>query len=421
MKKHVIYLAVVLIAVLAMAPLALATNGSNLIGVGPMSRSMGGVGVAAPQDAISAIFANPAAICFGPFCPGAQADFSGTYFNPTVKGKMKATVPTGDPGNPFMQVNGSDTSETKPSAIPAIGISSPLSPKWRFGIGAYGVSGMGVSYKESDLPLPGNLYTKLEVMNFAPNVAYMISPDFSVGANLLVSYQNLDLGNGADHGYGMGVQLGGLYTLGIINFGAAYTYNQSVTHKKVAYFDDYDMTGQLVPDATLDDLELQSPQVAAFGLSVEPGDAWLVELDTKWINWSGAKGYKDFDWEDQWVLGLGAQFKITPAFSLRAGYNYAKSPVKEHDGFDPMGTTNVQGHDVGNVNYEALRILGFPAVVEHHVTLGLGYKFANAMAINLSYLHALENTIEESSAGDAFSFESSLKEDTITLGFSWFF
>lgn len=414
MKKYVLCSAVFLTALLVLAPLALATNGSNLIGVGPMSRSMGGVGVAAPQDAIGAIFANPAAICFGPFCPGAQADFSGTYFKPTVEGKMTASSPAG-------VASGSDTSDTKPSAIPALGISSPISPKWRFGVGAYGVSGMGVSYKESDLPLPGNLYTKLEVMNFAPNVAYLINPNFSVGANFLVSYQNLDLGYGADHGYSMGLQLGGLYSMGIVNLGASYTYNQGVTHEKVAYFDDFDQNGQLVPGATLDDLELQSPQVAALGVSVEPGSGWLVEFNTKWINWSNAAGYKDFDWEDQWVLGLGAQFKITPAFSLRAGYNYAKNPVKKHDGFNPMGTTNVQGHDVGNVNYEALRILGFPAFVEHHLTLGAGYKFANNMAINLSYMHAFENSLKESSAGDAFSFESSLKEDTLSLGFSWFF
>lgn len=417
MKKKVIFLAIFLISILALAPLALATNGTNLIGVGPMSRSMGGVGVAAPQDAIGAIFSNPAAASYGPYAPGTQADFAGTYFNPTVKGS--ATVPTGNPVNP--QATGSDTSDMKASTIPAIGISSPLSSKWRFGVGAYGVSGMGVSYKESDLPLSNNLYTKLEVMNFAPSVAYMPTPDFSLGANFLVSYQNLDLGYGADHGYSAGLQLGGLYQLGLLKLGAAYTYNQGVKHEKVAYFDDYDQNGQLVPNATLDDLELQSPQVVALGVAMEPTRSWLVELDTKWINWSGAKGYKDFDWEDQWVLGLGAQFKITPAFALRAGYNYAKNPVKNHDGFNPMETTNVQGHDVPNPNYEALRILGFPAFVEHHLTLGLGYTFSNAMVLNLSYMHAFENTLKETSAQDAFSFESSLKEDSFTLGISWLF
>ena len=417
MKKHAVIVFTILTFFLV--PAAMATNGTNLIGVGPLSRSMGGVGVAAPQDAIGAIFSNPAAAGFAPFAPGSRADFAGTYFDPTVKGK--ATVPTGDPANP--QVTGSDTSDMKPSTIPAIGISSPLSEKWRFGIGAYGVSGMGVSYKESDLPLPGNIYTKLEVMNFAPSVAYMVTPDFSLGANFLVAYQNLDLGYGADHGYSAGLQLGGLYQLGLLKFGAAYTYNQGVKHEKVAYLDytDYNPDGTVNSSAQLDDLELQSPQIVALGIAMEPSAAWLVELDTKWINWSGAKGYKDFDWEDQWTIGFGAQFNITQAFSLRAGYNYGKNPVKKNDGFNPMGTTNVQGHDVSNLQYEALRIIGFPAFVEHHLTLGLGYTFSNNMALNLSYVHAFENTLKETSAGNAVIYESSLKENTITLGVSWLF
>ena len=63
---------------------AMATNGDNLIGVGPISRAMGGVGIAAPQDAISAVFSNPAAMCFGAFCPSNQVDFAGTGFMPNI-------------------------------------------------------------------------------------------------------------------------------------------------------------------------------------------------------------------------------------------------------------------------------------------------------------------------------------------------
>jgi long-chain fatty acid transport protein len=71
-----------------MSTSVLATNGDNLIGVGPISRAMGGVGIAAPQDAISAVFANPAAMCFGPFCPTGEVDFAGTLFMPDVKAKV---------------------------------------------------------------------------------------------------------------------------------------------------------------------------------------------------------------------------------------------------------------------------------------------------------------------------------------------
>ena len=63
-KPLTVLLSVMFIATLS--PAAFATNGTQLIGIGPVSRSMGGVGIAAPQDAISAVFANPAAMCFGP-------------------------------------------------------------------------------------------------------------------------------------------------------------------------------------------------------------------------------------------------------------------------------------------------------------------------------------------------------------------
>ena len=64
---------------------ALATNGDNLIGIGPTSRSMGGVGIAHPLDAIGAVFSNPAAMCFGDFCPSNEVEIAGTVFLPTAK------------------------------------------------------------------------------------------------------------------------------------------------------------------------------------------------------------------------------------------------------------------------------------------------------------------------------------------------
>ena len=31
----------------------------------------------------------------------------------------------------------------------------------------------------------------------------------------------------------------------------------------------------------------------------------LVETDVKWLNWANAAGYKDFDWNNQWVYAIG--------------------------------------------------------------------------------------------------------------------
>ena len=68
--KKLFFVTISFVFLLSMGGIANATNGDNLIGIGPIARGMGGVGIAAPQDSISAVFANPAAMCFGPYCPG---------------------------------------------------------------------------------------------------------------------------------------------------------------------------------------------------------------------------------------------------------------------------------------------------------------------------------------------------------------
>jgi long-chain fatty acid transport protein len=87
MKKFILLASVLFVTALSLTP-ALATNGDNLIGIGPISRSMGGVGIAAAQDAISAVFSNPATLAFTP-TPDTEFDFAGTLFMPKVKGKIE--------------------------------------------------------------------------------------------------------------------------------------------------------------------------------------------------------------------------------------------------------------------------------------------------------------------------------------------
>jgi long-chain fatty acid transport protein len=403
MKKIFKITVILLAAALLMSPSAFATNGDNLIGIGPISRAMGGVGVASPQDAISAIFANPAAMCFGPYCPGSEATFAGTYFSPTVKSKLNFSG--------FGMGKASETSQMNPFIAPAIGITSPITDKLRFGVGAYGLSGMGVDYKDTD-PLYQNLYTQYQIMKFAPNLAYLITPDLSVGASVSIDYANLDLGTGGSHGYTLGFQLGALYHIGMFNLGLSYITPQEVNHKRVFDFDG---------NGTLDDLKLESPNTVMFGVSMTPSYNWLIEFNARWYNWADATGYDDFDWDNQLVFAIGAQYRPITPLAIRAGFNYGKSPVNEHNGFNPMGTTNVQGMNVSNVNYEVFRVVGFPAIAETHMTFGVGYDLTTALVINLSYVHAFENTLSQTSAYNLASMESSMSQDTVSLGLTWRF
>ena len=412
--KKVVFAVVSLGFLLLYGGVVNATNGDMLIGIGPISRSMGGVGVAAPQDSISAVFENPAGMAFAPCCPGSQVDFSGTIFLPKASAQMSV---------PGAGAFSDDKSRMDTFIIPAIGITTPISKdnRWRFGLAAYGVSGMGVDYRDrldalKALAGPGaSLYTQYSVMKFAPNLSYMVNDNLSLGVSVHLDYANLDLGQGASAGYGVGAQVGAIYRTGPVSFGFSYVTPQSITHDKVADFDG---------NGVKDDLKLEIPQTAAFGIAYKPWDKLLLEADVKWINWANANGYKDFDWRDQYVFSLGVQYQPIKKLFLRAGVNYGKNPVKEHNGFNGASTTNVQGTQVSTFQYELLRVAGFPAVAETHVAFGVGYEFTEKMAAHVGYTHGFNKSISETGtlgpAGPA-KIAADLSEDSVEFGLSFRF
>jgi long-chain fatty acid transport protein len=396
---------------------ALATNGDKLIGIGPISRAMGGVGIAAPQDAISAVFANPAAQCFGPFCPSTEVNFAATAFIPDVQAKISNTTGTYKAD-----------SDDEIYMIPAFGLSVPVTqglnpPLWRFGMAAYGVSGLGVDYRDTDIdqpipafggnPLASGTFTQLQSMRFAPSLSYQPFARLSFGLAGVLEYANLDLGEGSDWSYGVGVQAGVTYkATNWLTLGLNYISPRDTEYQNVADFDG---------DGDLDNLRLDAPQELGFGAAVTFG-SFLVEADTKWINWSDADGYEDFDWNDQYVFAIGGQWQALPKLFLRAGYNYAENPLEDNSGFSPA-LTSVQGKKLPGYYFETFRTIGFPAIVEHHVTLGLTYEFTPNFALNLGYVHGFEETFKEKGTDFAgpTTIESKLSEDSIDFGLTWRF
>jgi len=419
--KNLIKVTVILMMLLSISSLAQATNGDNLIAIGPIARAMGGVGIAAPQDAISAVFANPAAMCFGPYCPASEVNFAGTLFIPNTQASVERAGET----------TKSD-GKTNVYAIPAFGLSVPLTSKppfWRFGLSAYGVTGLGVDYKGTAIdnatintpignyPLVAGAYTQLQIMKFSPSIAFQPFEKASFGLGLQVDYGILDLREGSAQNYGIGAQVGFIYKFtDNISFGLTYQSPQSITYDNVADFDG---------NGNADQLELQSPNQVGIGLACTFLDnKLLVETDLKWLNWSGATGYNDFDWEDQWVVGIGAQYKPIPKVALRLGYNYGNNPVKTHDNFNGASLTKVQGKYLPTYYYETFRIIGFPAIVEHHITAGLSYQFSPRFSMELGYVHAFQNTITQSGTdflGVPVTLESKLYEDSVDLGLTWRF
>jgi len=112
---------------------------------------------------------------FGQYCPSTEVNFAGSLFMPKVSAKLESG------GQTF-----SADSEENVYAIPAIGLSIPILSKGeqnlRFGLAAYGVTGLGVDYRGAafdqmiNLPTPpggqapliAGEHTSLQIMKFAP-------------------------------------------------------------------------------------------------------------------------------------------------------------------------------------------------------------------------------------------------------------
>ena len=113
-------------------------------------------------------------------------------------------------------------------------------------------------------------------------------------------------------------------------------------------------------------------------------------FDYKNIQWSKAKGYQDFGWEDQDVYAIGYQYS-QDNWALRLGYNHASQPIAEA----PSGPQVIAPGNYAQAGGNALNLfnlLGFPATAEDHYTIGGSYAFSESFSLDLAYVYAPTTT-----------------------------
>jgi len=377
-----------------------ATNGDTLIAVGAKTRAMGGVGIGMSHGAESTL-TNPAMITS---VPSTEISFGGTLFMPSVSTQVNTVA--GMPPQPKID------SDADMNMIPEVSLAHKLSDRWYIGVGMWGTAGMGVDYRGNMNMATGqygnlDMVTNLQLMQFAVPVAYK-ADGLSVAFAPILQYGNLDInyrmpnastgavdtigaGLAQDFGFGWSVGLAYDFHNGL-TVGAVY---------KSAIEMEYD--GQLstatspfaamgiFPAPMADTLE--QPAEYGIGFSYEFGQH-TIALDWKRIEWSKAKGYEQFQWDDQDVIAVGYQYDAGK-WAARIGYNYASSAVTEQTGASTMAGVGAQSA----INF--FNLLGFPATAESHITCGGTYIFTDDFSLDLAYVHAFETT--ETFATPAFA------------------
>jgi long-chain fatty acid transport protein len=373
----------------------LATNGMRMIGLGPVQDSMGGVSVGLPLDS-AVILTNPA----GMSELSGRIDFGASYFKPSVE--YKATG--GASGATISSNRGA-------SPIPAFGLIVPLNEKMKFGLGAYGVSGMGVDYAAD---LYGSVsYTSYSQMRFAPGLSYKINDMVSIGAAVNIMYATMDfnvanaVGQVPHEGgsaFGYGATVGVLVKpVDFLKIGLAYETKST--------FQDFSFNTA----GGTDKLQLNQPQSITLGFGVKPINDLVIGFDVQWINWSQTMGENlpsfstnasgamswNMDWSNQFVYKIGVQYTLSPMIALRAGYNYGKMPLNSDRAFENIV---------------------FPAIVEQHITAGIGVHLTKQFTLNLGFMYAPEVKITGSNLSQGIvSYETKMSQYSLDLGISYTF
>ncbi len=380
----------VLLPLLLFPGVSSATNGSLLIGYGAKSRAMGGAGVAYAQDSLAAAV-NPAGIAD----ENTRVDVGAMLFSP----RRSAWTP-GFSGRESI------SSASNLFLIPNMGGIYKFNRKMSIGFAAVGSGGGNTRYNENFFDFSGSppptLGVNLMQMVMSPSVSYKLARHHTLGVSLLIGIQSFraygatafaDAGfssqpdkvsnNGNDFGYGAGARIGwsSKFFKNRLTIGAA-----ASTKVYMTKFRKYE--GLFAQNGKFD-----MPAVYAVGIAVKPLKKLTVTGDFQYINYSDVKAISNpgptqflplpppnrllgaadglgFGWDDMKVYKLGASYDMNRKWTLRAGYNYAKSPIP---------------------NDQLLFNTMAPATVERHVTAGFTYNSSRNSQWSFAGMWAFKN------------------------------
>ncbi len=398
MKKFMMGVVLALFISLAWAPGASATDGHFLHGVGAINSAMGGVGVAGAKDLLGAFYHNPAGLMA---FEGSRFDLSMEMFR--ADRTLTATAPTEQ--GPF---TGSQVSKSEFVPIPAFGWSTQLKEgKVVVGLGGLGIGGFGVDYRQNNMhPLLapktmggfGQVYSNFSLLKVSPSVAFAASDKLWIGFAANVDWASLAVdpfpaaspdggiypgATSADGAFGFGFQAGLIYQLtDAASLGLAYTSTQKFDEFKWNSVNDNPEDPAF---GTFRELEfgMDVPAVLAGGVALDVSPRLFLAADAKYIMYSSTEGFeesgfdqtgavKGFGWDDIFVFATGAQFQASEKVALRAGYNYSENPIPDENSFFNVAA---------------------PAIIQHHLTLGLGYELTDGLEISGAYYRAFEGKV----------------------------
>jgi long-chain fatty acid transport protein len=389
MRRKII-LTNLIVAVLAITVAAKNSTAQGVIlqAAGPVHRSMGGASVAAPIDAIGALYWNPASI-------------SGMRQSETAF-SLDFLLPNHSVASSIGAFSGTTEADAGAFAIPNVGwVHRTPNEKITFGVGVNSVAGFGTNLPADPTnpilaPQPaglGQIASSALFLQIAPvisiacqdNLAFAFGPTITTGRLSLEPFvfesANADgsyaTGHASRYHWGGGFQLGTYYILNDHwRFGASL---KSTQWMERFTFNGEDSDG--MPRVLGANIDL--PMIVSVGTSYSLNEKNLIALDLRYFDYANTDGLGDpavfdatgalggLDFRSVFSTALGWQHIVNEFLTLRGGYTYNQNPISHS---------------------EAMFNVASPVIFEHMISGGASLNFGEQLSLNVAYSHYLENT-----------------------------
>lgn len=383
-------------------------QGAVLPGAGPINRSMGGAGVAAPLSAAGAIYWNPASMSG---LQSSEMEFGSEFMYGTLR--MSSSVPANSfgPGVPATDMAGNTRSDSGVFVIPTIALAYlPDDSPFGFGFGVFSAGGFSSNFPADPSnpllsPPPPNgtgvgpIYSRFGLIQMISAVSAQLTDEVSFSLGPAVTAVDLatdpaffaapDDANGdtfatypsgthARMHWGLGF-VAGMYVEkpNGVNYGISY---KSPTWLETFKFRSQDEIGN---PRTLE-LNSDFPGIISVGLGYTGMPCWTFALDVRYVDYDNAEGFghdAGFDangastgigWRSVFAVASGVQYEVTDTLSVRLGYLYTEKPFPDSNTF---------------FNLQA------PAFYQHVLSTGMSQNIG-PIKMSVTYIHGINTAVD---------------------------